>query len=537
MPLSYRNIIDTNQLSDALTTSDFSKVVKKKNNNIAKYVKGYADQSAIEALANGLSPNTDMNTFRKLFGIENKELDGYDPYNTTDAKKEEFWYANDNKTSIDGRSVQTQYDEDTNTFKRGLYSQYGFRDSDFLYEDPFIPSFELFFDNDSPFFSIENKENGFQSFIAKYNTVSNGYSARLKIWKEFQNVFFKIFEKKISYDQRNLKNKAYYITKIAGLEFLNKKMTSYGEDKITITLNEDIAMFSWYLAELYNNIAYNYREQKYMFPENVLRFNMLIKINDMRNYQMPQNNNLNSEHVPKDSNNIQNGDIKNVISPKSQIVYELRDCNFNFFESKNYDNEIEIGGYNSSSNYTPRTLSFDIFFKSVTRYSNFPLLTNYPKIDAWADSFSPELGLLLQQSGFGTANLPVQSNIFTDKFTSGKNDGTTHNFYDDLDRIKEKPPAVKGYLNKLITKAGQTIVNAGVNYIDNLETSLREVRGSAVNSLLQQFRNKSNINKIEPDNIYNPDFNNRNSLKNFGKQVASGLLNELESNVKNAANF
>jgi len=80
-------------------------------------------------------------------------------------------------------------------------------------------------------------------------------------------------------------------------------------------------------------------------------------------------------------------------------------------------------------------------------------------------------------------------------------------------------------------------VNAGANYMDNLETKLREVRGSAVNNLLQQFRNTTKINKIEPDNVYNADFNNRTSLTNFGKDIASGLLNELETTARNAANF
>ena len=73
--------------------------------------------------------------------------------------------------------------------------------------------------------------------------------------------------------------------------------------------------------------------------------------------------------------------------------------------------------------------------------------------------------------------------------------------------------------------------------MDNLENKLRDIRGSAVNNLLSQFRTLTGINKIEPDNVYNPDFNNRASVANFGKSIASGLLNDLENSARNAANF
>jgi hypothetical protein len=73
--------------------------------------------------------------------------------------------------------------------------------------------------------------------------------------------------------------------------------------------------------------------------------------------------------------------------------------------------------------------------------------------------------------------------------------------------------------------------------MDNLEKKLREVRGGVVNDLLLQFNNSTRINKIEPDNVYNVNFNNPTSLKNLGKAVASNLLTDLENNIRNSANF
>lgn len=524
MPLSFRNLIDTNQLADALTTGDYTKVVKKKNQNLAKYVKGYAQDSAVEALANSIDPNMSLDLFRRAMGLENKKLDSYDPYHTSDAKIEEFWY-NDRDTKVDGKTIQSQYDEDTNLFKRGLYSNPelgGYRQTDYWYEDPFYPTFELFFDNNSPLFvgyesPIEQNitNNSLKSFISKYQSIDTGYIQRYNIWQEFNKVFFKIFEKKINYDSnnRNRNNKSYYITKIAGLENLIKKITNYGEDKISITLNEDVSMFAYYLSELYNNLVYSYRNKRFMFPENVIRFDLTILINDIRIFQMPQSKNQGSTNVPANPNYIDNKNIGYAISPKSTIIYTLHDCTFNFFESKNYQNEIEIGGYGGGPSYSPQSITFDIFYKSVTRSSTFPLIKNSLSIDAW------------------------QSSLYTEG-NNNSNKGTNSKYFQDLKRINnENVPQSKSFLNNLLAKGTQTVVNAAANYADNLETKLREVRGSAVNGLLQQFRNTTNINKIEPDNVYSPDFNNRISVKNLGSQVASGLLNELENTVKRSANF
>ena len=514
--VSFRNIVNAAELSDAIGSGDFSndtlsKTIKKKNINAAKYIKGYASDSAIEALSNSMDINKGL--FKQMFGLENKQIDNYDPNNISSAKKEEFWGSG--TTQFDGKAIQLQYDDDTNTFKRSLSTNTtlgGYGQTDFWYEDPFVPSFELFFDDTSPFFSTKNIVNSLQYFI---NTIGesvdrNGYEQRSQIWKEFQKVFFKIFEKGTERNiNRNLKNKAYYITKIAGLNNLNKKIITLGEDKLTITLNEDVSMVAWYLSELYRNLIYSYKNQRYMFPENIIRFNLDIKINDMRNYQIPQSNNDNSGNVAVNKGYLENKTIQNIISPKSKIVYTLHDCTFNFFESTNHGDEIEIGGYGVAPTYTPQSLSFEIFYKSVTRSSDFPLINNSFSIDAWEPS------------------------LYT---KNSDNPGTKQSYNNTLASISQKQPTLKNYTNNLLGKAAQTVVNQGLNYADNLESSLREVRGSVVNGLITQFR-KATINKIEPSNVYQSNFNNRDSLANAGSQIASGLLNDLESKLRTATNF
>ena len=517
---SFRNIVNAAELSDAIGSGDFSndtlsKTIKKKNINAAKYIKGYASDSAIEALANSMDINKGL--FKQMFGLENKQIDNYDPNNISSAKKEEFWGSG--TTQYDGKAIQLQYDDDTNTFKRGLNINTklgGYGQTDFWYEDPFVPSFELFFDDTSPFFNNNSASGVTNSLKYFMNTIgksidSNGYTQRFNLWTEFQKVFFKIFEKGTERNvNRNLKNKAYYITKIAGLNNLNKKMINFGEDKLTITLNEDVSMVALYLSELYRNLVYSYRNQRYMFPENIIRFNLDIKINDMRNYQLPQSSNDSSGNVAVNKGYLENKTIQNIISPKSKIVYTLHDCTFNFFESTNHGDDIEIGGYAGGPTYTPQSLSFEIIYKSVTRSSDFPLIENGVSIDAWEPS------------------LYTSQNV--------NNPGTKQSYNSALDSIGQASPPVKSYSNNLLGKAAQTVVNQGINYADNLESSLRELRGSAVNGLITQFRDAT-INKIEPSNVYQPDFNNRASVANAGLQAASGLLNDLENTLRTATNF
>ena len=288
-------------------------------------------------------------------------------------------------------------------------------------------------------------------------------------------------------------------------------MVKYGEDKITITLNEDVSMIGWYLAEMYNTLIYSYKNKRYMFPENVLRFNMMIKINDMRNFTIPQNNSSSSDNISTDTNNI-NINVKNKISNKSSIIYTLNDCNFDFFASKNYGDNIEIGGYNNSVSNTPSTISFDIYYKSVERSSRFPLIVNSYTIEPHEDII---------------ASRPSSANI-----------ASISTYVGDLQDLQSNSSvSSKGYLNGLLSKAQSTVSTIASNYVGSLETQLRETRGTVINGLLNQFTNSTNINKIEPDNVYNSDFNNPISVKNLGKQLASGLINDFVDETKSALNF
>lgn len=500
MPISYRDFIDIDKLKNSVETGNFKDILKNSGTNASKYIKGYAS------------------------GEKDKDTDAYDPHHTSDSKGEEFWINEDGKTKMDGETVQSLMDNDTNLFKRNINVDNTPDDSSW-YEDPFIPTFEISIDNDSPLFADNNNyKNSLLYFIKNYalygsNPIDkSGYENREKMLNEFKNIIFNIFKKKT--ENTNNKIKSYYITKIENLDLLNKKIINFGEDKIKITLNEDISMRIWYLSELYKNLIYSYKNQRYMFPENLLRFNMDIKINDMRIFQIPENFNENGTNVNNDKLNM-NKNLKYKISPKSEIIYTLYDCTFNFFESKNFGNDLTIGGYDSGASKTPETLSFEIYFKSVSRYSNFPLISNNNYIDGW--------------------NIDAKNTIIFNKDEINNNiDGTNKSYYDGTNNAKESKieskSKLKSFMDQTLSKAKQTITNQGLNYLDNLESELRERRGQVVNDVLTQIR-RSTINKIDVDNVYTPDFNNRSNIKNAGSELAKSLFSDLENDIRKNLNF
>lgn len=496
MPLSYRNIISVNKLKGAIAGENpLSDVLKKQTSN-AKYVKGYDNNDVSDYLLGDTAVSG-------LFGFENKKLDTYDPYTTEGAKTEEVW-------GEPGRLLYPKIDEDVHAFRNILFNDFNSKGGDDIsdqYEDPLILGFEISFNSDSPLFNGDTtnpKMNSIGNFFNKYSKIDE-IQNRQHYWKEFNDKIFTIFEQDLK--KANEYNKPYYINKINGLNSLNKKIMKYGEDKLTITLNEDVRMISWYISELYNNLVYSYKNKRMMIPENLLRFDMNIKISDMRNFI------LSTIDEKSDTTNT-NTRLKYQLSPKSTIMYTLHDCSFNFFNSYNFTDDITMAGFGASQMTTLSELQFEIIFKSTTRWSRFPF--------------------------FGDTDKEID----TDKINSASDGlpstgGPFKSYSNVLEIIKtnRSGDTQKSFWNDKLTSIGQTVANNGVSYLDNLETRLREERGKFVNESLQSFRDLTNINKIEPDNVYHPQFNNRINIENAGKALASDLLNNLEDGARNTANF
>ena len=189
------------------------------------------------------------------------------------------------------------------------------------------------------------------TFIRKYGEIIPEIKKREALYFSFISNLDEIFGRTL---RRNKWKKSYYIESIVGLDKLNAKMVNYGQDKITIQLSEDISLRASYLAELYNNLTYSYKNQRYLITENCMRFDMMIEITDMRIFRL-----LGTDDEGNLSSSI-NGD-------PPRIIYTLHDCSFDFSNSLPFQAGITVGGWNANAPANLSILSFDIKYKSISK--------------------------------------------------------------------------------------------------------------------------------------------------------------------------
>lgn len=248
-------------------------------------------------------------------------------------------------------------DGNTNIFRYGIFNNPGNE-----IEDPTVLGFTLEIDDQSPLFTE------IEGFISKYKLFNSEIASREPVYNEFKNnivQFFKSQESATSNVEKGIYIKSHYINTISGLDNLTKKFIDYGTDKISIQLYEDIKLHSNYLAYLYNNLIYSYDSGRELLPINLRRFNLHIKISEIRNITNIRalvSNNANDNIIAEALK-------KNLTS----IVYTLHDCHFDFFKSKSFADSITQSGLDS--NIPPfSTLDLDIYFKSVSRFIRTPLI-------------------------------------------------------------------------------------------------------------------------------------------------------------------
>ncbi len=252
--------------------------------------------------------------------------------------------------------VQTTVDYDSGNFKYG--SEYigtdNYQDPLFFFQDPLLTTFDIILDTtNSPLFI--NGANSLNGFLEDYSEIYS-IRARQKVHQEFKRIIYNLFNAEFKPIDRN---KSYYINSITGLDKFTARIVDFEKDKITINLNEDVSMIAGYLAQLYNNLSYSYRDQRQMIPANLLRFNMYVKVHDVRN--MPF-------YIPT------TGETTITSFNKSYQIYLLRDCTFDFRKSKNFEDVITVGGFDAGAPTKPSTISIDVVYKSIEVESEFPLI-------------------------------------------------------------------------------------------------------------------------------------------------------------------
>lgn len=292
------------------------------------------------------------------YDFDNEYIKGYSVGQTDITKKIKSQYGNWPEAAWEvGPILSTEPTEDLHSFR--TYN-YGYHDENFNYEDPLYESFDIQIDtqNSALFKGMKlystntSNENPVRNFLQNSGYNIDDLTNRVKLHEEFVNTFFRIFSPEFKHNLPGFKsNKAYYINQIDGLDKLNAKIVKYREDKITITLHEDVSYLSTYIAELYNNLYYSYSNQRVMVPDNLLRFNIKIKMTDFRNFKNTKT--------------------------KPSILYTLYDCNFEFHDSRSFTGGLVSAGIQQSIP-TASVLPFNIYYKSIGREFYSPIVNASP---------------------------------------------------------------------------------------------------------------------------------------------------------------
>jgi len=231
------------------------------------------------------------------------------------------------------------------------------------YEDPTYLGFTIELDEKSALFTQV------LPFLEKHSDIPD-LGARKPVYKEFVTRIRQMFnsqESVVNPNDRTEFVKQHYINSISGLDMLTNKFINWREDKLTFQLHEDISMYSSYIAYLYNNLTYSYENGRALIPENLLKFNMYIKISEIRN--------LTSIAKFMSTNTVDNKVAIALKNNTTSLIYKLYDCEFDFFKSKPFEDQIAQAGIDGTTQ-SHSLLTFELYCKRASRQIYTPLINN-----------------------------------------------------------------------------------------------------------------------------------------------------------------
>jgi len=408
---------------------------------------------------------------------------------------------------------------------------------DTLFEDPTYLGFYLKFDTvASPLFNyglgITNEfksksavvNSSVLAFLDRYKTIPE-INKRRPIYNNFIVMLRSIFNSTVPPEGSKQWTRSYYIEEIAGLDKLNEKMTKYSDkdgDKITITLSEDITLRSTYLSELYNNLCYSYKTQRYMIPENCLRFDLMIEVTDIRIFRYFSDG------------------ISYINNDPPRIIYKLCDCNFDFTKSMPFESTLGMGGYGGKGGGNPANLKFDIKYKSIEREFKSAMDTKIWKLN----NKNADLGMSIatkedvKSSSRLFHNGKFDNDIIAGEIISQKN---LNNQSQSESIVNENDPSfagfplgttVEGVKDTILQQLKETFQHEAKNYANKLIEKYNDIRGGLILGMIRAIRQPLQLPEIYPDNVYTDDFAGL-SLKSFAKSLAARELNILQKEAQN----
>ena len=361
------------------------------------------------------------------------------------------------------------------------------------YEDPTYLGYEIMILSDeSPLFNYDTEDstsyNSAYAFIEKYGDISeitNRKELLSRLLKELKEIFSISTNPNLSNSSRR-----HYIEMITGLNKLTSKIVNYEKDLIEITLTEDITLRTQYLVDLYNNLIYDYKNKRNMIPENLLRFNLLIKITDIRDF--------------KDIKFDNNGDAREFFTDElkggTYSLYKLHDCNFDFVNSQTHEDSISMAGFNKFNMGNMNNTKVNIKYKSISKILESSLINgneityiNTHDLTSLDNGYNTnKVGKLLEHSD-KAPKIYVKKPIIIDKH-------------------KQSP--YLDILGENLKKGKKALLN-----------KFDEIRGELIIDLTDEVRNRL---PSKLGNVYSTTFRQL-SIQNF----ATGLVNDLADKALN----
>ena len=240
-------------------------------------------------------------------------------------------------------------------------------------EDPTVFGFDfVILDNSSLF----NDVGSFLEFGEQHGYSDLNY--RKELYEDFKRQVSKFFNS-VDNDSNNFRVgseyssfKTHYLNSVNGLNNLirsirvgnstERQFANYGEDKLTFSLSEDIGINAGYLSNLYRNLIYSKKNGRQLLPENLLRFDCVIIISEVRNFVRVSNDISRIATINQNPNLVEEDLIDSFKDNISRYIYTLRDCQFDFNTLSHGDN-LNIGGLDAPRPSFSDGINFDIYYK------------------------------------------------------------------------------------------------------------------------------------------------------------------------------
>ena len=351
-------------------------------------------------------------------------------------------------------------------------------------EDPTIFGFTLKIDYlTSPLF--QNNNNSANGFITKYTPQHPEMGYALSYLQQFTEYCNKIFisPESVGKDYNTTKYKNSYIYEISGLDKLDNRFVEYNEKEeehevLEFTLGEDIRMYVNNMAMLYKNLTWSYNMGKKLIPENLLRFNMYIKISDMRNF---------TSDIKQKNSDIEDSDslVDAIRNGYSRIIYELKDCEF-IFDGSSIPEKLSMGGFGDVNE----------------EYAQLKLKIKYRKVNRifYSKMFDPNFSELIIGDKYYTPDTntyfsDIKNMGFTSSYNNGVVDGLmvkNYSYDNNIPVFQSLSTTLNVLKNKGLFSTNNDSDNAVSNYVKSIGNTAIKAGSTIIDDKMQQAKNSIN---------------------------------------------